>query len=616
MGFKEADFPPVDPPAFLNEPLRDRVRTLSTHWAEYGFGTPKMVHVIYLVKIAVLYLVAGISLATLTSGLNPLHISDWWNEPIVYQKLILWTVLLEAIGIAGSWGMLAGKFKPQTGGILFWARPGTIRMAPWPDKVPGTGGDSRTVFDVVVYLAFLANLLVGVAMPGRQSASFTEAMANTPLDVDASHGLINPVILYPLLVLWIVLGLRDKVAFLGSRAEQYLPAVVFFAFLPFTNMIIAAKLLIVIVWIGAGVSKIGKHFTNVIPPMISNTPWLTIRAIKRMNYRNFPNDLRPSKLASFQGHVLGTLVEIVTPLVLLFSGYKWLTLAAVVLMVCFHLFIFSTFPLAVPLEWNLLFAFLSVFLFWGYPSWEGFGVADFSPTWLLILLAAALLVMPVLGNLRPDLVSFLPSLRQYAGNWASAMWAFTPGAEEKLNSDAIVRPAKNNVTQLEQIGYEPEIAEITMQQTIGWRSMHSQGRGLYSVLYRELGEDAISDYTIREGEFACNSMLGFNFGDGHFHNWRLIEAIQKRVGFEPGEFTVVWVESQPIHKKTQEYMVIDAALGIIERGTWNVADAVEEQPWLPNGPIPINVTWRSDRVPSRSTVTGKKAPKRQEVTQP
>jgi Transmembrane protein of unknown function (DUF3556) len=37
--------------------------------------------------------------------------------------------------------------------------------------------------------------------------------------------------------------------------------------------------------------------------------------------------------------------------------------------------------------------------------------------------------------------------------------------------------------------------------------------------------------------------------------------------------------------------LIDAALGVIERGTWKVADAVAEQPWLPNGPIPTEVTW-------------------------
>ncbi len=37
--------------------------------------------------------------------------------------------------------------------------------------------------------------------------------------------------------------------------------------------------------------------------------------------------------------------------------------------------------------------------------------------------------------------------------------------------------------------------------------------------------------------------------------------------------------------------MIDAALGVIERGTWKVTDAVAEQPWLPNGPIPTEVTW-------------------------
>lgn len=59
---------------------------------------------------------------------------------------------------------------------------------------------------------------------------------------------------------------------------------------------------------------------------------------------------------------------------------------------------------------------------------------------LLLATLAGLLFFPVLGNLRPDLVSFLPSMRQHAGNWASAMWAFAPGCEQKLNQH-IVKPA-------------------------------------------------------------------------------------------------------------------------------------------------------------------------------
>ena len=87
--------------------------------------------------------------------------------------------------------------------------------------------------------------------------------------------------------------------------------------------------------------------------------------------------------------------------------------------------------------------------------------------------------------------------------------------------------------------------------------------------------------------------------DGHLHNEDLIKAVQREAAFEPGELVVVWVESQGWGSKVQHYKVIDAALGVIERGTWKVADAVEEQPWLPNGPIPTEVTWsRAARQPA------------------
>lgn len=84
-----------------------------------------MIPTTYVVKLVVLYVLVGTTLITWTSGVGPVwDVAGWWNEPIVYQKLVLWTVLLEAIGVAGSWGSIAGKFKPMTGGILFWARPG------------------------------------------------------------------------------------------------------------------------------------------------------------------------------------------------------------------------------------------------------------------------------------------------------------------------------------------------------------------------------------------------------------------------------------------------------------------------------------------------------------
>ena len=147
MGFTKPDLPDVDPDTFMQKPLMERMRILATDWVDNGFGSPKMVHTIYIAKLIFFYALGGILVATLTSGLPFLDISQWWNQPIVYEKAVLWTVLLETIGVAGSWGPLAGKIKPMTGGILFWARPGTIRLRPWK-WVPFTGGDRRTWFDV------------------------------------------------------------------------------------------------------------------------------------------------------------------------------------------------------------------------------------------------------------------------------------------------------------------------------------------------------------------------------------------------------------------------------------------------------------------------------------
>jgi hypothetical protein len=363
---------------------------------------------------------------------------------------------------------------------------------------------------------------------------------------------------------------------------------IFFAFFPFVDMIVAAKILIVCVWVGASISKIGHHFGYVIPPMVSNTPWLSSKKVKRLHYRDFPEDLRPARGAMVLAHGPGSLVEFATPLVLLFSHNHTVTACAVALMLGFHLFINSTFPLAVPLEWNALFMYITAFLFLGFGAWDGYGIGDIE-TGLLVLTVVGCTFFPILGNNRPDLVSFLPSMRQYAGNWATAMWAFAPGREKVLD-EKLVKPALMQRQQLVPLYGEDE-AEVIMQQLLGWRAMHSQGRGLNSVMMTQLGDD-IDTYTLREAEFSCNAITGFNFGEGHLHDWRLIEAIQRRCEFAPGEFIVVWVESEAIFRGTQKYWVMDAAVGIVERGEWKVAEAVAEQPWLPNGPIAHQVNWR------------------------
>lgn len=234
MGFTKADFPPVDPETFLQQPLMERMKALALHWVEHGFGSPRMIHTIYVVKLLVFYVLGGITVATWTSHLPPFwDVAGWWNQPIVYEKAVLWTLLLETIGVAGSWGPLAGKFKPMTGGIRFWARPGTIRLRPWR-RAPFTAGDRRTWFDVALYLALLVSVIIPLVLPGVPRPSLSAALPHN------TSGLVNPALLVPVIVLLVLAGLRDKTVFLAARGEQYLPALLFFTVLPFVNMITAA----------------------------------------------------------------------------------------------------------------------------------------------------------------------------------------------------------------------------------------------------------------------------------------------------------------------------------------------------------------------------------------
>ncbi len=74
---------------------------------------------------------------------------------------------------------------------------------------------------------------------------------------------------------------------------------------------------------------------------------------------------------------------------LLFSTNTTITWLAIVGMITFHIFITSTFPLAVPLEWNVFFMFAAAWLF--APSrWCRPRRRDVNSPWSAVDLAAFL----------------------------------------------------------------------------------------------------------------------------------------------------------------------------------------------------------------------------------
>lgn len=577
MGFLNADLPDVDLATWKDRPHLERMKILALHWIDYGFGTPKMIHVLYGVKI-LLFCAGGLLFASATEGLGSVFdVATWWTQPIAYQKIVVWVILYEVLGLGASCGPLAFRFKPWVGGVTYWLRPGTIKLPPWPGKNPIAGGARRTVFDVALYAAMIVSALVLLLSDGVPKEG-------QPAD---SVGLLDPRLLTVLILLTLVAGLRDRLLFLAARSEQYWVMCMMFAALPYLDMVVGVKLVMVAVWWGAATSKLGRHFSYVVQGMTTNAPLMVSKWFRHKMCRDFPNDLRPSKMAALLAHS-GTVVEYGIPAVLLFSTNRELTLVAAAIMVIFHLYITLNFPLAVPLEWNIFYCFSLVWLFVLHPA-PDFGISAMSSPWLTVGILVVLFGVPILGNIRPDLISFLPSARYYAGNWATGMWAFRRtadglSAEERLDSH-IVKSSKNQVTQLTEL-YSREVAEIFLQKAVAWRHMNSHGRALSSLLLTHL--DDPENYTIREGEFVMSSVVGWQFGDGHLHDEFFINAVQERCNFAPGEVIVVLLESQPIHKMIQRYRIVDAALGEIERGWVDVHDMIAAQPWLEDGPIPFH----------------------------
>jgi hypothetical protein len=577
MGLLDPAPPPFEVAEWRRLPHLQRIRPLAQDWALNGFGTPVAVYFLYVFKV-----LAYAGLGYLAIGAT----SGWphWSEPIVFEKAVVWTMLWEVLGLGAGSLPLTLRFSPMVGGFLYWLRPGTTRLPPWPGKVPGTRGTVRTWLDVALYGALLAALLFNLLSPGID--------ATAPW-VDGTVSRLDPLAVGALLAILAALGLRDKVPFLAARAEIYGNLALIFLF-PLTDLVIAAQLVFFCIWWGAASSKLNRHFPFVVTVMISNTPWNRSRAMKRRLYRDHPDDLRPSRLGAGAAH-LGTVMEFTLPLVLILSSGGLVQTLAVAGMVIFHTHIFSTFPLAVPLEWNVFMVFGLLVLFGHYGSVPWSTLDD---PLLVVILALTCLGLPVLGNLRPDLVSFLPSMRYYAGNWATSQWLFRRGgdggeggAEAKLDR-SVVKSAPIVGEQLKKF-YEPELIDVLLYKGLAFRSMHSHGRALNALSARAV--DDIEDYDVREGELVAGVVLGYNFGDGHFHDQRLLAAVQERCHYAPGELRVVTLESQPAQVQRQRYRIWDAAEGLVEEGYVDVADMARCQPWLGDG-FPVHAEASAGRV--------------------
>jgi hypothetical protein len=526
-------------------PFGERVRVACEDWAAHGFGAPATTYAFYLAKI-VLYVgvwLAGVAASDGVAGLR--DALGAWDTTAAFQKAIVWTMAYEVLGLGAGSGPLTGRYAPPVAAPLHFARPGTVRLPPWP-QLPLTRGTRRTVVDAALYVAVVGLLLRALFAPA-----------------------VTPAVVAPVVVLLPLLGLRDKTVFLAARSEHYLTTLV--VFLSVGDTIAGSKLVMVAIWWWAATSKLNHHFPSVLGVMLANHPLLRATALRRRLFRAPPGDLRPSRTTTWLAHA-GTAWEYAFPVLLLAGDGGTLTTVGLVMMLAFHTYILSSVPMGVPIEWNVLVMYAAVVLFGAnaaVPVWP------LEAVWLAPLLVLALVVAPLAGNLWPQRISFLPSMRYYAGNWACSAWLLRPAAIARIE-ERVTTAAPDVVAQVRRF-FADDVVTAVLARSLAFRAMHLHGRIVQALLPRAV--DDLDEYEVRDGEIVAGIVLGWNFGDGHLHHEQLLAALQERCDFAPGDVRCVLVESQPMAAATHHWRIVDAATGTVAEGRAAARDLVDRQPW-------------------------------------
>ncbi len=550
----ESDLPPYDAQRILRAPFAERVQFACRTWASQVDPNPMGVLIAYWVKYIVLFAGGWAFFVSRNAGYpgfgSP---GEWAFTTLAFQKAILWALFYELAGFGCSMGPMNARIIPPIGGFLYFLRPGTTKLSLLPE-VPLLGGIRRTLFDVGLYAATLSVLMLGLI---------------------ASE--VSGWLLWLPAVLLAIQGISDKTIFLAARSEHYWVALVCLAAAPQDGLWIAAcKVVWCAIWFWAAVSKFNHHFPSVIMFMLNNGP-LCPAAIKKKLFVSYPDDLRPSRLAVHMSR-MGALTEFSIPFVLLaVAGSPILTGITLFVMLGFHSFIAGNNPSGMPIEWNILMVFGGIFLFGAHPEPQAAAIA--SMPFLCAFLFFWLFAIPTFGNFFPAKMSFLLSMRYYAGNWAYNIWLVRKGSEDKLKR--LTKISGTLREQLTRVLPDEQSVDVSIALSVAHRFMHLEGRPLLEALPKAV--DDIEQYEWHEGEVLGGAILGWNFGDGHLNDTQLLEAVQEQCQFEDGELRVVMVESQPLLGRFMDWKIADAKRGVIERGRTEINAMRDETPW-PTGP--------------------------------
>ncbi len=544
-----ADLPPYEPARLLGAPFPERIRLVCRSWAAQVSPTPRIVMAMYWTKYLLLYVGGWAFFVSFSAGDSGFASSGWAFTAAAFHKAIVWSIFYELMGFGCGMGPMNARMNPPLGGFLHFLRPGTTKLPLFPG-LPVFGGIRRSWLDVALYGANQLFLLRALLAPE-----------------------VTPALMLPSVLLIPLLGVTDKTLFLAARAEHYWVALLCLTVAHAGDLWLSAcKWIWCAIWFWAATSKLNYHFPSVIMVMMNNGPFFP-KWLKSRLFTSYPDDLRPSRMAAGMAHS-GTFTEYMIPVVLLLvSGNPVLTALMLCVMCGFHGFIALNNPSGMPIEWNILMIYGGIFLFGFHP--EASVLALGTLPLLAGFLFFSLFCVPCFGNFFPARVSFLLSMRYYAGNWAYNIWLVRKGSAEKFKQ--LVKAAGTFREQLEKLVPDPVAVDTALTLAMAHRFMHFEGRPLLEALPRAV--DDIDAYDWMEGEVLGGMVLGWNFGDGHLNHTQLLEAVQAQCGFEPGELRVVMVESQPLFGRAMQWQIVDAASGVLERGETVLAPMRAVQPW-------------------------------------
>ena len=554
--------PPHAPEDVINAPFPERVRMVCQNAANSSPNRPSLM-ALYWGKYFFVLIGIWAFWCSFNAGYTGFfNFADWTFTNEAFKKAMVWSMCWELFGFGCGWGPMNARFDKWYGGYRHFARVGTIKL-PLFKGAPLIGGNTRNWLDVGLY-ALNQLLLLRVLIAPEVTAE----------------------LLLPCFILVAVNGILDKTLFLVARSEHYWVVMGAMTFAAANDLWIAgAKLTWSFIWIWAGISKWNSHFPSVIMFMMNNGPFFP-GFLKKSLFTDFPNDLRPSRFAEFMAF-FGHVSEVSIPFILFiatYTGNELLLLGGCVLFTGFHSFIGLNNPNGMPVEWNILMIYGGWSLFWFHPE---VSILEMTQMPLLFgLMLFSLVAVPTFGNFFPSRVSFLLSMRYYAGNWAHNIWLFKKnGSMDKLKKLKKTSTTVNE--QLDEMIENPVELAYAKSMMLVSRFMHFQGRPLLEAL--PVAVDDIEEYDWLEGEVFGGMVLGWNFGDGHLNGDQLLSAIQPVCEFEEGDVRVISVESQPLFGPTIHWRVFDPVRGLIEEGKTKMDDYVDHQPW-PEGEVAAALT--------------------------